>query len=73
VFFSEGLPVTPALSSRLDSVIEAANRANVTAYAIDAKGLRTNSSLADARKEMTNFVEDRAQQTALGTSRSDQP
>jgi VWFA-related protein len=73
VFFSEGLPVTPALSSRLDSVIEAANRANVTAYAIDAKGLRTNSSLADARKEMSNFVEDRAQQTALGTTRSDQP
>jgi VWFA-related protein len=73
VFFSEGLPVTPALSSRLESVIEAANRANVTAYAIDAKGLRTNSSLADARKEMSNFVEDRAQQTALGTTRSDQP
>src|SRR5262249_24941199 len=29
--------------------------------------------LADARKEMTNFVEDRTQQTALGTTRTDQP
>src|SRR5262249_25866377 len=73
VFFSEGLPVTPALSSRLESVIDAANRANVTAYAVDAKGVRTNSSLADARKEMTNFVEDRTQQTARGTTRPDQP
>ena len=73
VFFSEGLPVTPVLSARLDSVIDAANRANVTAYAIDAKGLRTISALADARKEMTNFAEDRVVQTSLGSTRSDQP
>jgi len=73
VFFSEGLPVTPSLSSRLESVIDAANRANVTAYAVDAKGLRTNSSLADARKEMTNFVEDRTQQTTMGSDRSSEP
>ena len=37
VFLSEGLPVTPALSAKLDAVIDAANRANVTTYAIDAK------------------------------------
>ena len=41
VFFSEGLPVSPALSAQLDAVIDAANRANVTTYAIDAHGLRT--------------------------------
>lgn len=73
VFFSEGLPVTPSLSSRLDSVIDAANRANVTAYAVDAKGLRTSSSLTDARKEMTSFVEDRTQQMSTGSDRGDQP
>ena len=73
VFFSEGLPVSPALSSRLGSVIEAANRANVTAYAVDAKGLRTHSSLTDARKEMTDFVEDRARQDSFGTTRTEQP
>ena len=73
VFFSEGLPVTPSLSSRLDSVIDAANRANVTAYAVDAKGLSANSSLMDARKEMTNFVDDRTQQTTMGSERSTEP
>jgi VWFA-related protein len=73
VFFSEGLPVTPSLTSKLDSVIDAANRANVTAYAVDAKGLRPTSSLLDARKEMTNFVEDRSLQTTTGSDRSDQP
>ncbi len=30
VFFSEGLPVSPVLSAKLDDVIDAANRANVT-------------------------------------------
>ena len=73
VFFSEGLPVTPSLTAKLESVIDAANRANVTAYAVDAKGLRTSSSLVDARKEMNNFVEDRSQQTAAGSERSEQP
>ena len=73
VFFSEGLPVTPSLTSRLQTVIEAANRANVTAYAVDAKGLRQQSSLVDVRKELTSFVADRDLQAAMGTERSDQP
>jgi len=73
VFFSEGLPVTPSLTAKLDGVIDAANRANVTAYAVDAKGLRTASSLVDARKELTNFVDDRDLQTVTGSDRSEQP
>jgi VWFA-related protein len=73
VFFSEGLPVTPSLSAKLDGVIDAANRANVTAYAVDAKGLRTASSLVETRKEMTNFVDDRDLQTVTGSDRSEQP
>jgi VWFA-related protein len=73
VFFSEGLPVTPTLTSRLESIIDHANRANVTVYAVDAKGLRADSPLAAARKEMTSFVEDRTQQASLGTDRTDQP
>jgi len=73
VFFSEGLPVTPSLTSKLESVIDAANRANITAYAVDAKGLRSDGSIDDARKEMTNFVEDRSMQTTMGSDRSDQP
>jgi len=72
VFFSEGLPVTPALSARLDAVIDAANRANVTAYAIDAKGLRSKSALANVRKEMENFSEERLGQV-VGSDRTQQP
>lgn len=73
VFFSEGLPVSPALSARLDSVIDAANRANVTTYAIDAKGLRARSTLTNARKEIDAFAEERLGQVASGSDRSDGP
>jgi len=73
VFFSEGLPVSPVLSARLDYVIDAANRANVTAYAVDAKGLRAKSTLANTRKAMEAFGEDRLSQAATGTDRTEQP
>jgi VWFA-related protein len=73
VFFSEGLPASPALSARLDVLIEAANRANVTAYAVDAKGLRTRSALTNARKEMQAFVDERLTQLATGTDRTEHP
>ena len=36
IFFSEGLPASPALQAHLRSVVEAANRSNITVYAIDA-------------------------------------
>ncbi len=73
VFFSEGLPVSPSLSARLDWVIDAANRANITAYAVDANGLRAKSTMAVPKKEMDNFVEERFSQLATGTDRTDQP
>ena len=73
VFFSEGLPVSPALSAKLDSVIDVANRANVTAYAVDAKGLQSKSLLTNARKEMNDFAEERLNQVATGTDRTEQP
>ena len=73
ILFSEGLPVTPALSAKLDSVIDAANRANVTAYAVDAKGLRAKSSITNIKKEMDSFVEERLDQVATGSDRTNQP
>jgi VWFA-related protein len=73
ILFSEGLPVTPALSAKLDSVIDAANRANVTAYAVDAKGLRSKSSMTNIKKEMDSFVEERLDQVATGSDRTNQP
>ncbi len=73
VFFSEGLPVSPALSARLDAIIDAANRANVTAYAVDAKGLRAKSTLTNMRREMQAFVDERWSQLSTGTERTEQP
>jgi VWFA-related protein len=73
VFFSEGLPVSPTLSATLDAVIDAANRANVTTYAVDAQGLRTKSALAAPRKEMETFAEERFAQIGSGTDRTEQP
>ena len=73
VFFSEGLPVSPVLSARLESIIEAANRANVTAYAIDAQGLRTKSVSTNMQKEVDAFAEDRLRQLSTGADRTDQP
>jgi VWFA-related protein len=73
VFFSEGLPVSPVLAARLDGLIEMANRANVTVYAIDARGLRTESSLEEARKEMEAFGQERLAQLASGSTAVDRP
>jgi VWFA-related protein len=73
VFFSQGLPVSPALSARLDAVIDEANRANVTAYAVDANGLRAKSGLTNTRKEMEAFAEERMTQNTTGTDRTEQP
>jgi VWFA-related protein len=73
VFFSEGLPVSPVLSARLDSIIEAANRANVTTYAIDAQGLRTKSASSNMQKEVDAVAEDRLRQLSTGAERTDQP
>ncbi len=73
VFFSEGLPASPALSAKLDTVIDTANRANVTVYAVDANGLRTRSSSVNMRKEMDAFVEERRRQLATGSDRTEQP
>ena len=73
VFFSEGLPVSPVLSARFDDLIDAANRSNVTVYAVDANGLRTRSNSADTRKQIQEFTDDRMMQNISGGSGSDQP
>ena len=73
VFFSEGLPVSPALSARLDAVIDAANRSNVTVYAVDTKGLRAKSASEKARKELDAFASERLSQVGVGADRTEQP
>jgi VWFA-related protein len=73
VFFSEGLPASPALSARLDTLIDAANRAHVTTYAIDAKGLRTRSSNDTVSKEVNAFVTERTSQLSTGSDATNEP
>ena len=46
VFFSEGLSVTTAVEAKFRAIIDTANKANVSVYALDAAGLRVHSSQA---------------------------
>jgi VWFA-related protein len=49
LFFSEGLQAPPSLEHVLRSTISEANRANVSVYAIDARGLLTANQLESTR------------------------
>jgi VWFA-related protein len=53
VYFSEGLHVPPNLKDAFHTAISTANRANVSFYAMDARGLQTQSDF-DAAKESLN-------------------
>jgi len=52
LFFSEGVSIPPNVQQQFRSVIHAANRANVSVYAVDAAGLRTDSTLKATREEI---------------------
>ncbi|HEV2668141.1 MAG TPA: VWA domain-containing protein, partial [Blastocatellia bacterium] len=52
LFFSEGISIPPNVQQHFRSVIHAANRANVSVYAVDAAGLRVESELQAARDEI---------------------
>lgn len=52
MYFSEGVTVTSRVKSLFDEVIEEANAANVTVYAIDAAGLRVHSEEAAAKRSI---------------------
>jgi VWFA-related protein len=62
IYFSEGLPASPTLQTRLDAVVSAANRANVSVYAIDAAGLRSKSTLSETKREIDMAAEERLRQ-----------
>ena len=49
LFFSQGLETPPSLEHVLRAAISQANRANVSVYAVDARGLLTTSQLAASR------------------------
>ena len=52
VFFSEGIAIPPAVQRLFLGVIDAANRANVSIYAMDAAGLRADSEQAKIRDQV---------------------
>ncbi len=52
VLFSEGVAIPPAVHRLFLGVIDAANRANVSIYTMDAAGLRTDSEQAKIRDQV---------------------
>ncbi len=52
VFFSEGMAIPPPVQRLFMGVIDAANRANVSIYAMDAAGLRADSEQAKIRDQV---------------------
>lgn len=69
VFFSEGLKMPPAVQAKFPSVINAANRANVAIYTIDAGGLRIESNTIEAARELNSLAAGRMAQQARGNDR----
>ena len=66
VLFSEGLAVPSASRGALRGVIDAANRANVSVYAVDTGGLRSLSAAGEARAELARSIQVRARQFTSG-------
>ena len=52
VLFSDGIAIPPAVHRFFGGVIDAANRANVSIYTMDAAGLRADSSQATIRDQI---------------------
>ncbi|HEX4948019.1 MAG TPA: VWA domain-containing protein [Blastocatellia bacterium] len=59
LFFSEGVAIPPNVKQQFRSVINTANRANVSLYTIDSAGLRAESTTAAARDEINSRVRQR--------------
>jgi len=64
LFFSEGLTVPPNQSELLDSVIGEANRANVSFYTVDTRGLTMVSNLR-VSQAMSNAIGDAEQDSQV--------
>src|SRR4029079_18900287 len=69
IFFSEGLKLPPAVQQKFPAVINAANRANVSIYSIDAAGLRIQSGTQDAARELNSIAGAGMAQQARGSDR----
>jgi VWFA-related protein len=72
VLFSEGLAIPPAVERLFRGVIDAANRANVSIYTMDAAGLRGLSEQAGIRDQV-NEAGTRGINTAYAGAAGDAP
>jgi VWFA-related protein len=70
LFFSEGLPIPPNLEEAYRSAISEANRANVSIYAVDARGLDTGRSLEQSRQMLDRSGRNSQAQQAFGASQN---
>jgi len=69
LFFSEGVETPATLEHVLKSAISEANRANVSVYAVDARGLSTKSTMQAARDTLQEAVNtSMRQQMSRGTT-----
>jgi len=71
VFFSEGLALPSNVQAHFRAVISEANRANVSVYAMDAAGLRAQSTLDETRQEMIAAARQQIQQRGSGRDYTD--
>jgi VWFA-related protein len=69
IFFSEGLKLPPSVLQKFPTVINAANRANVSIYAIDAAGLRTEAGTTEAARELNSIAGAAMAQQGRGSER----
>jgi VWFA-related protein len=73
IFFSEGLQLPTSVQAKFPAVISAANRANVSIYAMDAAGLRTQSGAAESAKELNSIASQRLNDQRRGMDRAGGP
>ena len=55
IYFSEGMSVPTNIEARFRAIIDEANRANVSVYAMDAAGLRAESKQAETRDQINTY------------------
>ena len=68
VFFSEGFAIPPNLEEAYRSAISEANRANVSIYAVDARGLDTGRALDQSRQMLDRSGRNSQAQLLFGAS-----
>jgi VWFA-related protein len=73
IFFSEGMKLPPNVQQKFPAVINAANRANVSIYSIDAAGLRIQAGTTEAARELNSLSAARMAQQGSSRDTSSGP